>query len=400
MSVEPAVEEGTIEPDDLVPARRTSAPADHVEVIPLDAAEIRVVAQASGPLYSSWQRYWQTLDPSERDPLSHPAWVAGHLEGQLRSRTAAATSVLVTFAGGEALTLLPVAAPQHGALAHARGFDAKSWALARSDHRAAFDSLFSTRFAGGRVRSLHLQSVDATNVLLETDRPHVQGPSWFRSLIELHEGYDAMLARLTSSNRSGVRRLIKKISRKHEVDLETLTTMEQLDGGFERFLQVDDRSWKQARGSTLRDDARQRESLRSALHHMALDGRAVIQFLRADGNDIAAQLCALIDHQLLVAKCSYDADWSCFGAGKLLLTECMRTWCPDHDIDGVNLVTGLDWHLRWMPRRIQTNSLWVFAPGLRGRFAQLHDVPVLQNAKAIVRGLGIEEPVRKLLRRA
>lgn len=304
----------------------------------------------------------------------------------------------MTFAGSEALSLLPVATPRRGALTHARGFYSKSWALAQSDHRAALDALFNTRFAGGRVRSLHLGTVDSTNILLETDRPHVQVPRWFRSLIELHDGYDAMLARLTSSNRNGVRRLLKKISRNHDVDLESVTAVDQLDDAFERFLQVDDRSWKREGGNTLRNDARQRESLRSALDHLAPQGRGVIQFVRIDGSEIAAQLGAVIDHQLQVIKCSYDADWSSFGAGKLLLTESMRTWCPAHDIDGVNLVSGMDWHLQWMPRRIQTNSLWLFAPGLRGKVALLRDVPAVQNAKAIVRDLGIEEPVRKLLR--
>jgi hypothetical protein len=132
---------------------------------------------------------------------------------------------------------------------------------------------------------------------------------------------------------------------------------------------------------------------------MAREGRTVVQFLRADGQDIAAQLCAVIDRQLLVIKCSYDADWSSFGAGKLLLTESMRTWCADNHIAGLNLVTGLDWHLQWMPRRIQTHSLWLFARGARGALARLQDVPLQQNAKAVVRDLGLEEPARILLRR-
>jgi len=396
----PAVLNGAPEPDDLLPTRRTSAPADRVEILPLDSEEMRTAAQASGPIYASWLRYWQTLETRERDPLSYPAWVAGHLEGQLRSNTGGDTHVVVTFGGSEVLSLLPVSMPRGGALEHARGFDSKSAALARSDQRAALDALFSTRFPNGRVSSLYLESVEATNVLLETDRPHVQAPVWFRSLIELHEGYEAMLGRLTSGNRNGVRRLLKKISREHEVDLESVTAIEQLDDAFERFLQVDDRSWKQQHGNTLRNDPRQRESLRSSLDHMAREGRAVIQILRADGNDIAAQLCALVDRQLLVIKCSYDADWSSFGAGKLLLTESMRTWCSDHDVDGLNLVTGLDWHLQWVPRRIQTNSLWVFAPGLRGKFARLRDLPPAQNARALVRELGLEDPARRLQRLA
>jgi len=400
MSAEPAVLSGETEPDDLIPTRRTSAPADRVEMFPLDSEEMRTAAQATGPMYASWLRYWQTLQTNERDALSYPGWVAGHLEGQLRSKTAGDTSVIVTFAGNEALSLLPVSMPRRGTLEHARGFNSKSAAIAQSDQRAALDSLFRTRFTNGRVRSLHLESVEDTNLLLETHVPHVRAPMWFRSLIELHDGYDTMLARLTSSNRNGVRRLLKKISRKHEVDLETVTAIEHLDDAFERFLQVDDRSWKQQDGSTLRNDPRQRESLRSSLDHMAREGRAVVQFLRADGNDIAAQLCAVIDRQLLVIKCSYDADWSSFGAGKLLLTESMRTWCPDNDIVGLNLVTGLDWHLQWLPRRIQTNSLWMFAPGPRGMFARLRDVPPQQNAKAIVRDLGLEESARKLLHRA
>ena len=116
---------------------------------------------------------------------------------------------------------------------------------------------------------------------------------------------------------------------------------------------------------------------------MAREGRAAIQILRADGNDIAVQMCAVIDRQLQVVKTSFDADYSKFGAGKLLLDESMREWCPHHDIDGVNMVTGLQWHLQWKPRCITTYGVWLFRPGLRGLIARLRDVPVGEEREVV-----------------
>jgi len=398
MSAQPALPSSGPGVADLVPTARTSAPADSVEIFPLDSEEMRSVARAGGAIYDSWMRYWQTLEPSERDPLSHPACVAGHLEGHLRSKTASTTKVLVTFGGGEALSLLPVVTARRAALAHARGFNSMSWALARSDHGATLDALFATRFRCGHVDSLYLESVEATNDLLEVDWPHVHRPRHFRSLIALRDGYGAVLARMSANGRKSVRRLLKRISRDHEIDLETITEPERLDHGFERYLQVEDRSWKQQHGRALRERPRECESLRWSLNHLARDRRTVFQFLRAGDTDIAAQLCAVIDRQLLVLKTSFDTDWANYGAGKLLLAESMRTWCPDRDIDAVNLVSGLDWHLQWAPRLLDSHTLWMFASGVRGQLARLRDVPPQENAKILLHDLGLERPARWLQR--
>ncbi len=384
---------------DLIPWSRLHPPADRIEILPLDTEEMRGVTEANGPIYASWLRYWHSLDPSERDLLTYPAWIAGHLKGQLRSGTGAATAVIVTLGGGEILTLLPVTVPQAGTLHHAPGFDSKSWALARSDQRGAFEALFHAREGRHRPRSLYLESIDSTNVILDCEWPRLHTPFQFRSLIELDDGYDAMLSRLDSRTRNGVRRLLKKISKQHRLELETVVAASEMEGAFERFLGVDDRSWKKVGGNSLRGDARERESLRSSMAHMSREDRAVVQFLRADGADIAAQLCAVVDSQLLVIKTSYDDRWSSFGPGKLLLDESMRTWCPRNSIQGLNLVTGLRWHQQWAPRRIQTQSLWLFALHMRGKFARVRDVPLRETVKAVLRETRLERPARRLLRR-
>jgi len=384
---------------DLVPDVRTSATADRVEIVPLESAEMRAVAEGRGPVYASWLRYWQTLDPTERDPLTYPGWVAGHLAGKLAADDAGTTEILITFAGSEALTLLPITSPRPGALAHARGFGSRAWALAASDHEPAMNALFAARHAGRRVRSLHLDRVDETNVMLAREHGCLRTPIWFRSLIELDAGYEGLLAKMSSSGRNGVRRLLKRISREHAVEVEAVTAEQDIACSFARFLEVDDRSWKREDGTALRNAPTERESLRHAIHHMALEGRAVFHFLRADGVDIAAQLCAVVDRQLLVVKTSYDADWARFGAGKLLLAETMRTWCPGRAIDAINLVTGLSWHLQWGPRQLQTHELWLFARGVRGHMAHAHDVPLRTNAKVLVHDLGLEPTARRILSR-
>ncbi len=221
----------------------------------------------------------------------------------------------------------------------------------------------------------------------------------FRSLIPLENGYEAMLAGLSSKVRSGIRRMHRRIAKKHEVDLVTITDVARIEQGLQRYLAVDARSWKRDHGAILRDEQHQFECLQAAFLHMGRQGRTVVHILRADGQDIAAQLCCVIDRQLQVVKTSYDADWSNFGAGKLLLSESMRTWCDANDIVGLNLVTGLDWHLQWEPQRVRTHDLWLFRPGVRGVAARLRHVPPRKNVRRLLQFTGTEELVRRALRK-
>lgn len=374
--------------------------ADRVEVVPIDSTEVRAAMDATGPTYDSWMNYWTTLDRSERDALTHPTWVAGLLRGQFNGATPGATDVIFTMGGNEVLSLLPVSMSRNdGALQHARGFESHSWPLARNDQDAALRSLFSTRLRGCRVRSLLLNRIEDGNALLTPPSPHVATPITFRSLIEFPAGYDELLSRLTPNARKGVRRLLRRMSRDHEVRVEAVVAADRIDAAFDRFLAVDDRSWKRRDGSILRHDVRQREALLGAMRLAAREGRAVCHFLRANDADIAAQLCVLIDGQLQLVKTSYDEGWANFGAGKLLLAETIRKWCPANGIHALNLVTGLQWHLQWQPRCIQTHGLWLLAPGMRGRVAGIRDVPARVNAKRLLARVGLEDQARRLLRR-
>lgn len=374
-------------------------PVEGVELLPLEAQEVRDIARGHGPDYESWRRYWRGLEPGEREPLTHPAWVAGHLHGQLRTASGEGWALLFHGAG-QVLSVLPIRyRGPRGVFEHVRGLDCRSWAIARADHRVALEALFRCRPDDQPLHCVELEGVEDDHHLLDPDWPHLAADTWYRSLIDMRDGYEAMLSRLSSNARHGVKRLSRKIGKKHEVDVQAITELERIEDGFRRFLDVDARSWKAESGSLLRDDERQRESLRASLHHMARHERAVIHVLRADGVDIAVQLGCVIDGQLQIIKTSYDVDWSQFGPGKLLLAETMRTWCEGNGVTAVNMVTGLDWHQMWLPRNIVTHRLWLFAPGLRGRLAQLRAVPPRLQAKATLRRWHLEEPVRRLLRK-
>ena len=117
-------------------------------------------------------------------------------------------------------------------------------AVARRDQRAAIEAIFTTRPGGRRIDSLYLEGVEEDLHIRTPDWPALASDLWFRSLIEMDEGYDAMLARLSSNARHGVRRIRKKIVKSHDIDLVTLTDLADIEGGFQRFLDVDARSWK------------------------------------------------------------------------------------------------------------------------------------------------------------
>jgi len=132
---------------------------------------------------------------------------------------------------------------------------------------------------------------------------------------------------MTPKTRSGVRRLLRRLSKTHAVELEATTHADEIGEAFNRFLAVDDRSWKKTDGSTLRNDLPQRRAILASLLHLARQDRTVIHFLRVEGVDIAAQLYIMVDGQLQLLKTSFDDAWANYGAGKLLLAETIRLWC-------------------------------------------------------------------------
>jgi len=112
---------------------RPAAPVDRVEIVPLDSEEIRAAAAASGLTFEPWRNYWRELDSRERDALTDPDWVAGHLQAQYDADDEDATPAIVTLEGGEVQSLVPIRADAPGALRHARCFASRSWALAERD---------------------------------------------------------------------------------------------------------------------------------------------------------------------------------------------------------------------------------------------------------------------------
>ena len=318
---------------------RPRATPDRVVLLPLDSSEVRRVATATGPTFEAWQGYWDSLATDERDPLTEPSWVAGHLAGQL-AVTPPDAFVMFVLAGDTPQTILPMTHAGRGAIRHASGYPSRSWPLAREHIDAALAAAFRARVDEHRVRSLHLDRVEDANALRRSGRG-TSSAVHFRSLIEFPDGYEALLSSMTANSRKGVRRLRRRIERSHEVEVVAITAGVEMEAGFRRFLNVDDRSWKRKDGSVLRADVAQREALRTSMRHSARDERAVAHFLRVDGADVAAQLSVLIDGQLNLVKTSYDEEWANFGVGKLLLAETIRDWCEPRDIKAVNMVTGL-----------------------------------------------------------
>ncbi|NKB87303.1 MAG: GNAT family N-acetyltransferase [Acidobacteria bacterium] len=369
---------------------------DQIVFVPLDSSEVRRVATATGETFAAWQQYWNGLALDERDALTDPAWLAGHLAGQLAVSPPDAF-VMIVLANGEPHTIAPVTHRGGGRLRHSHGYPSQSWSVAEGHQEAALNALFRSRIGDSRVRSLHLGRIEEDHPLRVTEGA-VSSPVSFRSLIQFPDGYEALLKSMSPSARKGVRRLGRRLGANHDVEMDAVTAGVEMESAFNRYLQVDDRSWKRNDGSVLRSDVAQREALRTSMRHCARNGRSVAHFLRVDGQDVAAQLCVVIDNELHLVKTSYDEDWANFGVGKLLLAETIRVWCAENDVPAVNMVTGLPWHLQWEPRQITTHALWLFSPGLRGLAARCLDMPRREQAKALVRRTGMEPLARRLLR--
>lgn len=149
------------------------------------------------------------------------------------------------------------------------------------------------------------------------------GPAGFtdtadRCVADLHDGFDAWLARRSTRFRRSLRAAVNR-GDAFGISLEHLkpTTAAEVDVAFERLLNVERTSWKTDASSGL-VDTRLGEFTRAMAHRFARAGALRMQFAHLDGNDIGYVIGARIGHRYRGFQHSFNKDLPELSIGKLL----------------------------------------------------------------------------------
>lgn len=383
--------------------RLTESPRPPVSVTvhALADAELDALWRREGKLWGDWIRLWQGLKPEERDAAAHPAWLTAWLthyalpsERDFRLFVCRAADTLLAVLPFEVLPKqTPIGRVCQLRLESAAPLEGGSLAVRAGDLNRLFRAIFENSLDGRmRPAAIVLDQVDETHALLKWTGLHCRADEIQpRSVIDLPEGYDALLESLSSNFRGNLRKARNKLNKLGAVRLDEIASPEELANGLSRFAEVERRSWKAREGTDLAADAALSGFYGDALPPLAAAGEALIHVLHVNGADLAAQIAVRWGDRLDVHKISYVEEYQDIAPGNLLLELVMRDAAPRLGIRRVNLVTHLPWHARWNPGVIRTFRTRIFPQGVRGAWTRLWLVPPKERARAWLDRAGLLE---------
>jgi len=145
-------------------------------------------------------------------------------------------------------------------------------------------------------------------------------------------------AGLSPSRRSSLRRSARRAERAGGLSFEVVRPdPDEVDAAFDQFMEVENRSWKGERGTSLAADLRLQRFYRCYARASAVAGELRLCRLEIGGGLACAQLAVERGHRLWVLKLGYDHDWSPCSPGMLLTRESLR-WAFDRGLSSYELL--------------------------------------------------------------
>ncbi|HEU0225963.1 MAG TPA: GNAT family N-acetyltransferase [Steroidobacteraceae bacterium] len=273
---------------------------------------------------------WQALPPAQADPLlSHPWFAAAarswHPDGSLHvlalrqdGRLAGvAPMALAQRFGAFRLELIGAAAlgePSGLLAADAPALDALCAALIAVGRPIVLQRVARTSGIGAALRA----AASRHGILLEAGSAPCQR-------VDNVGGWEAYLARRSSSLRQGLRRKRGWLEREGPVQFEFLRPDgSSLERALEEAFDVEADGWKSVAGSALRRNAPLAAFIREMAQRFASRGELRISFLRAGNRAVAMAILLECAARLWEIKIGYRQSAARASPGRLLLFETLR----------------------------------------------------------------------------
>ncbi len=379
-------------------AGAAAATTPRVDLLESDDPRFDDLVNRRGPLYDSWLETWNALADTEKDALTHPAWLTAWLHATAQRDQAEGRDQRLALVRREARVLTavpfevrPLAATvnRYCALVHSHAgvLGGASLAIHSDMLIELVEALFRTDVPGaGRPLYVRFEQVDEGNLLLyRAPRRHVHLVQ-HRSVLDTRRTHPELIAGLSRNFQSSLRKARNKLARHGDVVVEHVADPGALAAAWARFVQVDVRSWKHRAGTDLGSDATMRRFLEIALGRLGREQVACVSMLRVGDMYVGGQLALRFGRTLHVVKTTYDEGFAAMAPGNVVLNDTLRCACEDPEIDEVSLVTSLEWHDKWRPRKDSSYEVNLFAPGWAGVPARLLAVPLRRRLGRALRG--------------
>lgn len=169
----------------------------------------------------------------------------------------------------------------------------------------------------------------------------------------------------SGSTRKKLRQDWNRLSSIGAVEVVNSRTPEDVEQAFETFLAMEKASWKGEQGTALLSDPNDAAFVRRLLHNLAARGDASVALLRVDGVAIAAQVLMYCGTTAYTWKTAFDAKFSKYSPGALLVDRVTEELFTGPDIQAINSCAAEDSFMGqlWAGRRNMVDMLFDIGSG-------------------------------------
>ncbi len=212
-------------------------------------------------------------------------------------------------------------------------------------------------------------TLNAISELAEAD--HRRIVTWLSSAspyVPLHSSWDQYLDGLASKHRSNLRNRFKRLNAIGPVEVETISSIEDLPDALEAGLQLEAAAWKGEAGTAISSDPDVARFYSTLASRAADRGWMRLNFLEASSRPIAFDFSLEYKNRIHLLKSGYDPAFSAYSPSNLLLSMVLQKSFERHDVLEYDLLgESGDWKLQWTKHSRSHYWLFVFSNTFKGR---------------------------------
>jgi hypothetical protein len=190
---------------------------------------------------------------------------------------------------------------------------------------------------------------------------------YHNAVVEIGGQWDAYVAGRSKLTRKHLRAFERTVASRDDIALIEYRTLDELPGGFDALLAIENKSWKSRKGFSL-DAPEYRDFYHLLADAMARAGRLRIFVLVVGNRSVAYDLCLEYAGRIESLKSSYDPALRDISPGGILTMLELRQMFNESKL-ALNLLWGdLSYKYRWATTIVPHHEVFLFHGGFFSRF--------------------------------
>jgi hypothetical protein len=183
------------------------------------------------------------------------------------------------------------------------------------------------------------------------------------SYIEVSGTYEKYMATLDTKFVRNLRRLDRKLETLEDLEIAVITENAGKVEYFERFLQVEGKSWKGKKGSAIVQSPKLARFYADLTARLGERGWLEWYFLTTAGKTIAAMMAVKVGRRMVIYKIGYEEAYSSFSPGNKLFEKMVRRVHTTGEIAEIDCLTYYPWNKNWNMTTREYYDLAIFPSG-------------------------------------